>query len=563
MSTTCSTKQQTAIDEWIESINFDDPYVNSVYYDKIGPLFKQYQNTITGDFQRERDDKALIAITGEINSFLTNEASVNRNFSSLYPDLFGRLTATTSTVQSTTSSTTQTSTSSTTQTTAITPVTSFIITTSFITPAEVSTVINASFLTFDTVGPYLTPYNPTIPTLFNEYYSPGSFSKSGMRSFCDLVPNIFAAYADFMNAFSDIKAFAQRFNNILSAIQDFSLAGLLDNLKKQALSVIDSIVAKVRAKLDAIKSLINRAANYSVDVNNIYSKAIEEKAKVESVTSDDPIDKLKAAIDGAISFASSLFEELKIEEIQFLILRFCELISGIENFFDGLLKPLEEIPNNFRKSFDFLQAAGFNSTSRAVASGAFRIPSSERTVAAAQINNLPSSYSQGAVGAPTGQGFGDESTNIDGGIAVRARRFKISPITDQEWAEVSSDMTFERVKGNASKYVYLVTNNTSYNIDGRKIWDNVRPLEKVMLYRLCKLLNTKLTVTSAWRSQKTQSVVNPSVPSSWHCSGQAFDIVKSSFNTSQNQFTLIANSIGFGFIKDYPSKGFVHISAGG
>lgn len=522
MTTSCEIKNDAAVQGFLGQIDTTTPYADSVYFDRIEPLFKQYQNSVSADSQRSTDNDLLISSAAKINQFVSSELVTNPQFSTTYPYLYNR-----------------------------------IQTSPLITPAEVQTVIDTSFLTLDTVDGYLTPYTPLVPSLFDKYYSPGAFNGSGMNSFCSLVPNIFAAYTDLTNAFSDIKSFANKFTNILSAIQEFSLAGLLEGLKKQALSIIDGIVAKVRAKIDEITGLFTRIANFKINTDNIYSKMHVEKQKVDDVLSEPSIDNLKKAVEGAISFASSLFEELKIEEIQFLILRFCELISGIENFFDDLTKPLEDIPNNFRSSFEFLRSAGFGGTSRAVAAGAFRIPSEQRSAGATNVDAI----SPTVVGGE-GVTFGDEGIAVQGGIAVRRRAYRIEPITAEELAILNSELTFENVSQGKSDHILLLLGQ-SYSFDKSKIWTNVRPTEKTMLYRLSLKLGRKITVNSAYRSSYAQSQITGKDPGSWHISGQAFDVRMSSYSGMNFEtFKGYANSVGFSRVRPYNGSGFVHIDTG-
>lgn len=520
MTTRCEIKQQTAVNRVLNA-DVLVPYANSPFYEKIDPLFKRYQNSVSADSSRGLDNRSLITATAAINEFITSEVTDNTEFGTLYPDLVTRL-----------------------EEVAI------------ITPAEIQTVIDDSFLTVDTVGDYLTPYDATIPTLLNSYYGPGEFSGSGMQSFCALVPNIFAAYTDLMNAFNDIKAFATKITNILSAIQDFSLAGLIESLKQQALQVVDQIVAKIKAEISAITGLFARIANFRFNTDNVYVKMAEEKQKIDQVMSEPSIDNLKAAIEGAIAFASSLFEALNIEEIQFIILRFCELISGLETFFDDLVQPIRDIPGNFRSSFNFLQAANYGAAARAANAGAFRIPPEQRAAAASQMNAMAPTVVGG-----DGVQFGDEGFIVAGGVAVRRRAYRIEPVSPEEIDIINNQLSFEQVKNGTDSIVLQL--GQSYSIDGPKIWTNVNTVEKVLLYRLSRRINRTLTVNSAYRSTFAQSVINPSVSASWHSSGQAFDVRMSSFSgMSMSEFEQYARSVGFSRVRPYPSDGFVHIDTG-
>lgn len=522
MSTECRLKNQTSIQSFISNLDTTNPYINSVYYDKIEPLLVNYQNVVSADLRQSRDMEALTEATVQVNQFINTRLVVDPNFKVLYPYLTARIQQI-----------------------------------KLITPAEVDTVFDKSFLTVDTVKDHLDPKDPVIPRTFDEYYGPGAFNGSGMQSFCSLVPNIFAKYNNMLNdAFNDIKGFATQFTNILSSIQEFSSANLLESLKTQATNVIDQIVATVKSKIAAITGAFTGVTGFKENLNNVYSKMHREKQKIDQVMSDPSIENMKAAVEGAISFSASLFETLKLEEIQFLILRFCEMISGIENFFTDLTRPLEAIPNNFQQSFRYVQAAGTRGTARATAAGATRLTPEQKVEGRQQVDQIAPTVESGQ-----GVTFGDEGTAVDGGIQVRSRAYKIKPITEEEVVVLNNELTFEKVTG-GSQFIELLKGQ-SYSIDGQAVWTRVRPMEKVMLYRLSVRISKKITVNSAYRSLHAQSIINPSVKQSWHSSGQAFDVRMSSYSgMSFEEFKGHANSIGFSRVRPYNNLGFVHIDTG-
>lgn len=523
MTTYCEINHQDAIDNFLNSLNTDgNPYKNSIFADQIEPLFKDYAKTVSADSSRTFDREVLASTTSQVNIFLTDERLRVPNFAEAYPYLEQRLTTGPS-----------------------------------VTTSEVQAIIDTTFLTYDTFGNYLNPYNTTVPTIMNTYYSPGVFSSSGAGGFCALMPNIFAAFGNIMNVFNDIIGFANDFNNVLSFIEDFSVAKLLDELKNYAMSIIDQIVKKIKDKISQITALFTDVANFRFNFDNVYSKMHEEKQKIDSMISDPSISTVKSAVEGAIAFAASLFESLKLEEIQFLIMRFCQLISGIENFFDDLTAPLEQIPQTFNNARSMLTVGGFSGAARALASGASRLSTAERQSARAAIEAIPATVVGG-----NGVTFGDEGIMVEGGISVRQRSYQITPITAEEIDIINREMTFQNVTSGSSSYVDLLLGE-SYSYDGQAIWTKVRPTEKVLLLRLSKRVG-KLTLNSAFRSTYAQSKINPSVKASWHSSGQAFDIRMSSYTGKMNfeTFKGYARSVGFGAVVAYNSLGFVHVDTG-
>lgn len=523
MATYCEINHQEAIDNFLKNLDTTgNPYKNSVFVDQIEPLFKDYAKAVSADAQRTFDRELLAQTTSQVNKYITDERVRVPNFAEAYPYLDQRLTTGPS-----------------------------------ITTSEVQAVIDTTFLTYETFGSYLTPYNTTVPTILDTYYGPGVFSSSGAGGFCALMPDIFAAFGNIMDVFNDVIGFANDFNNILSFIEDFSIASLLDQLKNYALSIIDQTVQKIKDKISQITALFTDIANFRFNFDNVYSKMNEEKQKIDAMISDPSIATIKSAVEGAISFAASLFESLKLEEIQFLIMRFCQLISGIENFFNDLTAPLEQIPQTFNNAYSMLRSGGFSGTARALAAGATRLQPAQRQSARTTIESIPATVVGG-----NGVTFGDEGIMVEGGISVRQRSYQISPITAEEIDIINREMTFQNVSSGSSSYVHLLLGE-SYSYDGQAIWTKVRPTEKVLLLRLSKRVG-KLTVNSAFRSTYAQSKINPSVRASWHSSGQAFDIRMSSYSGRMNfeTFKGHARAVGFGAVVAYNSQGFVHVDTG-
>ncbi len=523
MSEECIVEYQGKVTQAIESDIDAFKYVNSPYYAQVAPLIDQYRAAVVVNTTNPVDQDLLVSNTTALNLFVQNERASSNTFSTSYPYIEERI--------------------------ELTP---------FITPAETQTFIDNYLYDPYTFTTSLTPYNPNLLVSLNDYFGPSNFSSSGMSSFCSLVPNIFAQFQQLRDAFSQVESFVADFTQLLSDIQDFSLAGLLESLKQQMLSIVDRMVANVKAKIAEFTSLFTEVSNFRWNLNGVHSKVIKEKEKIQALISDPSIDNLKLTLEGALSFASSLFESLKIEEIQFLILRFCELISNLENFFTDVTRPLQDTMDNYKSSFNALRGAGSYREARAIAAGAIRFGITERTAGMNTAAAVPATSWPGADGI-------SEGGVVPGGGAVRQRSARAEPITAAEADEAGRYMTYEAVYLNATSPYVLYQPGPDSARGGRFGWDNVQPLEKVMLMRLAKALGTKLYINSAWRSLETQAKIrsessNPSaIPKSgYHQAGQAFDVSRRSFG-NENTFINTARSLGFGGIGRYDT--FIHIDS--
>lgn len=518
-NTICETNFENRVNLAIDKDIDSNRYENSPYYNEVMSYIQKYRDSsVASAIISEADQSLLIENTSALNLSVKLSIAAIPTFSKDYPYIYERL--------------------------QLTP---------FITPAETQTFITNFLYNSNVFSSTLGTYNYNFLTNLDTYFGPTNFSRSGMASFCSLVPNIFAQFTALKDAFRQIESFVADFTSLISDIQDFSLAGLLEALKKQALAVVDQIVARVKARIAQFTSFFTQISNFSWNHNAIYSKVMNQKSRIQALVSDPSVGNLKLALEGSISFAASLFEELRIEEIQFLILRFCELISNLENFYNDVTRPLQDTMDNYTNSFSILSGAGSYRSARAIAAGALRFNSEQRYDGMTQAASVVASPYEFA-------GVGVEGI-VPGGGAIRQRSARANPITAQESDEASLHMTYESVLEGSSPYIYYRPGPASAS-GGRYGWDNVQPLEKIMLMRLAKTLGVKLIINSAWRSLETQARIrgnDDSIPrSGYHQSGQAFDVSRSGM-PSENSFINTARSLGFGGIGRYNS--FIHIDS--
>ncbi len=487
-------------------INSEDGiyYNNNPYFVRVNELLDEFKSSSilnSGDYDKE----LLIQNTQSINSYITyTRASLGDNyFQQIYPNLFERLNNL-----------------------------------GFITSSELYSFMKLNSIEFMNIV-----INEKTLINLNSYYGPSSFNGSGMSSFCSLVPNIFNTIKD---AFNDILYFSGKLENLYNTISNLSLSSLLKSLENQFLNVIDKIVESMKAKLNMMSSaFIKDKSSYKYNKDNIYSKYINEFDKMNNILSESVTNDTKAKLKGELGFAASLFEKLNIEEIEFLILRFCELISNLENLYDSFLNPLRNLSSNYNNAYDILKGSGSLRTAKAVASGALRYDEPTLSSGYSSIENIT-----------------NDGTIAQDGAAMRQRSSRIMPISSEEAEEAKTHLSYDAVTNGTSSYVFYQPGPQSAS-SGRFGWDNVRPLEKIMLMRLAKSLSVKLYINSAWRSLSTQAEIRKgnesNIPKSgYHQSGQAFDVSRKTIS-DQNIFINTARGIGFGGIGRYDT--FIHIDS--
>jgi hypothetical protein len=414
----------------------------------------------------------------------------------------------------------------------------------FITTAELIGFYDYSYINQDHFSAYLTVANPTnlLKTL-DFFYSADNISQSSMGSFCSLVTGVFAKFDKLQGIFSDIKSFVGDFTDIVNSIREFSLSklsarALLESLKKRILRLVDKLVESIKAKLANLLATIGIDEEFIYNTKAISEKIIDLKTKAEDFFSDLSVENIKKTVSALISYASSTFENLDLQEAQFLILRFCSFIGEMEQLFNSFLNPFKDLQRSYDSSLTVLRSAGNLATAGAIAAGATRFDTSQINAGAFAVNNIPSSRYSGSQ-TPTGNGNARS-------LPPRPRR--VVNVTTQELQEIASTgFSYEAVLSGNSYIRYRPGPQSAAM--GSAGWNNVLLTEKVMLLRLAKRWGSTIVINSAWRTFGAEN--------SWHKSGQAFDI--SLPPNRHDTFARMAVEEGFGGFGSYPT--FIHIDS--
>ena len=486
-----------------------DQYADSPFFDEIETLIDNFEGTTVYKSFQTIDQSLLTKNAIAINSFVAvqiNNPSVD--FKTIYPNLAERLEKL-----------------------------------SYITTTELIDFYDYSYTNQHEFENYVLTRNPTLVLKDLEgFYSPQNMSETAMGAFCALVPNIFATLSTVKNIFSEIKDYGNDFSAILQKIQTgidgFSVAASLDKLKAGILALVDTLIENIKNKKDnftkSIRSFMGNS--YTHNQGSSLERAANLAKKVEECTSESAKKSLKERIAGLISHAASTFQNLELEEIQFLILRFCDFIGEMEKVFDHMLRPLDDMQNSYLTSYTVLKNAGNVRTARAISAGAIRYDYETTDAGAATIRSTVSTRS-----GPSESGTGSAVT----GITARPRR--VDNVTPEEASIIMTDYTYDKVIAGTNFIKYAP--GPQSNAEGSAGWNNVLLPEKVMLLRLAKTWGRQIRINSAWRTF--------GAPRSWHKSGQAFDL--SITPSDHDEFALLAFEQGFGGFGSYPT--FIHIDS--
>lgn len=499
---------------------------NSVYYETVKELLDEYSvNSLVTESLTEKERVALNYNTLEINSFVSAQLVDigEEEFSSNYEFLFKKIKQLP------------------------------IITDPEI--LEFSKYVGLSIFLLPTLIKRDKP--ETLLVQLNNFYSPyENYSYSSINSFCSLVPNIFAKVQEMQSKFNNVLGYLSIGSKILDQIQDFSVASLIESLKSQILGVIDTIIMNFKARLENISASFMSIANFKYNLNAIADRYRVLRDRARSFAGDDTEKTIKDKFEGLILQAVSFFDltVMTIQEIQFLILKFCELVSNVENFFDGLLVPIQNLKNNYVASYAALKSSSNIATANALGAGAYRMQAAERYGRIEEARQIPPSVYRGSSTLPSGftVAAGREVTDVREGtsIPVRKRSGSIIPPTPEELDAIPS---FEEAR--AGKNGIRYNPGPTSAAEGRSGWEKVQTLEIVMLMRLARRMGRELVINSAYRSKPVKAT------RSWHMSGQAFDISTRGWSSSdRNNLISFARAEGFGGIGKYST--FIHVDSG-
>jgi len=344
-----------------------------------------------------------------------------------------------------------------------------------------------------------------------------SFTKSKIGSFCALAPAAFAAIDGFFDALDNLSSF-------INKIQNLSLSNLVGALKQQITNLFDQIIKTAKGIVENFK-IENIVGGVEAFVNeNVLIRARELKDAALSFFSEENINSIKKRISALITYVVNLFKNPTIDEIQFIIYRFCGLANQIENGISQIQKPLTDYASNYSSVYSTLSAASNQNTARAVKAGAIRYDTPTRK---GNINNSRADYTAAGNPAPIAVG------EIDG-------------VTSWNNGSGDSRITF----GNGLQPGKM----------GEEGWTRVDTTARVLLMRVQSKFGRRLTVTSGYRSPAYNASVDGATKS-YHMSGKAIDVTWAGFNAATREdFIRLARQEGFGGIGRYNS--FVHVDVG-
>lgn len=417
-----------------------------------------------------------------------------------------------------------------------------------ITPFEIAQFLNDYLYTPNKIEQLCNTNGPFVCSQLNDFFGSEGYAKSVMGGFCALMPNVFAAIGGFFNIIGQLDGLIQDALNFLNKIKNWesgikeiidaiTVKGLLEALKEKIAKAVEGMLNQVKGIIENF-SLDGALDNLNAWMQqNIGARLQRIKEEIGRFFTKENMEHILEKIKQSIDYAVSLFENPTIEEIQFLILRFCGFAGGIESLINGLKDPLDVFVDNFERAQITISAADNRANADVVDAGGIRLPADQRQRLA------------------------------DAAIEPWNPEQYIVPVNEAELLDLE---IWDQLLNNS--HPFLTIQGTGWrDALGRDGWTRMDPTFRVLLMRTIREARRegvvgsgeKVLLNSGWRSVEYNSRLSGASPTSNHLRGHAVDISWPSYSISGSNPSLL-RMVNIARRNGIPGSGFyntfVHLS---
>ena len=392
------------------------------------------------------------------------------------------------------------------------------------------------------------------------FSGPAGFYNKVLGGACDTIGKIYAGVAlfdalqdgvkDALEALTKIK----NIENILQAIIDkITVQNLINAIKGAVAGIIQKAIDCVKMAVmsfDPFLILGRGGPVPSYALGRTIENALLQKERVLDTLTDDFSKTITTKIEKLIDYSVNLFANPSVEEIEYLMSRFCGFTSQIGLEIESLKEPLTRFDRRATAVRDTVQASSRIVTAQAIESGRAVLSDPDR---AEVINNTREDW------ADTGhmREWYDKDPSSPNNVKM---------------------LTFESIMDDSNGKIWSSKSQGWYTFykNPSDAWYQVKPGTREALIRTQQKFGIKLQIKSMFRSEayndhvraiekKSGAAAGPKGDygvafTSKHIDGHAFDITWVGFNKdSVNKFLDIAKQEGFLSRVPYFRSGFVHI----
>ena len=419
----------------------------------------------------------------------------------------------------------------------------------------------------------------------NNYYK-DSFSSSILGGFCNLMPQVFNAIDGFFTIIGSVAgliagalAIVNKLKNLEDPIKEIveriTVVALIKQIKDKLVSVIEQTFDDV---VNAVKNFNIEEVVGNVETwidENVTKKAAKIKDDITAILNDENKKSLTDKAEALFDYAANLFENPNIEEIQFLIARFCGFVANVEALIKDVKTPMDNYSFKYRRIADRLKRISNQVSTAAISSGAVRFDDETKRT---EINRLEQLWNPPEVTPPPDNSYWaaypTDSVEKARNVAKSSTKYftptgnppvNKMPAKPKDHNDIP---TWQDIKD--GKDSRLGVQGDWVEKLGAKGWTEVDIDVKVALLKAQADIKEKLIITSAWRSQQyNQDLISQGIAAakfSQHLDGKAIDILApKDFDKNGREFIVgnlysVFKRAGFTWIKDFSDeKGFWHL----
>ena len=368
----------------------------------------------------------------------------------------------------------------------------------------------------------------------DNYYK-DSFATNILGGLCNSLKNIFQQIDAFYDLIGVVEGIITDVLKIVDKIQNF------DGFQKLGEeTLIEFLIRQIKEKVEEVirevfQEIEDAIANF--DIEGIIGEAgggtlsgvkaiMTAKEQMCAFFTDENKKTLIDKVNGLIDYAKSLFQSPSLEQIRYMVFRFCALATNIEALIRDIKSPLDEYGIRYQRIIKRMAAISNVNTSTAIRAGAIRYSPEKRQEA---INRLTARLNgeQGKLVTP------------DGNEAP-----KVKPITVSEYKNLPKcGAVFKgndkrvKVEGDWVKDLGI-TGYTRVDLD-----------VKVYLMRVQAEVGGTFTITRGWYSKPYNDSIEGD-PENSHLSGLVIDIKNEGFDADAFVESALKNGFKYVVVND-------------
>jgi len=344
-------------------------------------------------------------------------------------------------------------------------------------------------------------------------YYKNTFTQSVMGGFCASIPGVFGAIDAFFDIIDTVDGLVKDAFAILSklrnmkdplqaAIEKITVESLLKQIKDLIVKTVTDIFEKVQKAIQNfnIEDIIGDVSTFVRE--NVVKRIMQQREEMCLFFCEANKERIKKKAANLIDYIASIIENPGLEEIQFMVTRFCSFIGQIEGLMNDIKSPLDTYGGKYSRISNRLKRISNLNTSTAIRNGAIRYDDETRKET---INSIEQDW---------------ENEDLKGYTPTGEKPSNVKKPSIKEYGSLPDCCDVFEGKDSRVKVSGDWVEDEDCGIEG---WVKVDLDVKVYLMRLQEKLGAQINVINGYRSQQYNEKIGGAEESSY-MSGMVIDI---------------------------------------